>query len=195
MGCTDPATPALWNSAESPFTRISGSTQLSNALPSTDWYVYATDCSYAVSRKNRLRFSDVWLFNSLLAKHTQFDLPHTDVSATTLNINLNLPEEIVIGSNVDFYDRRSAGKMKGLTFTSSSAMLHRGQVVHAAQPITSGQRTNIVLWLFGEQGRIPSQRAKRIGTELSRHWTVTTTAQDHYAPFQWKIYDLIKLSG
>ncbi len=108
--------------------------------------------------------------------------PHTDASAVTLNINLNPPDALFTGSTVDFYDSET-GKMKGITFTPGSAILHRGKVVHAAQPITSGERTNFVLWLFGEQGRLPSQGAQPIPVDASERWTLPTTAPDDYAPF------------
>ncbi len=50
--------------------------------------------------------------------------PHTDASAVTLNVNLNLPDEQFIDS---IY-----GKVVGLGFTLGCAMLHRGDLVHAA---------------------------------------------------------------
>ena len=61
---------------------------------------------------------------------------HSDASAATLNINLNLPEETFSGSEVDFYDPIS-GKANRLTFTPGAAMIHRGTIAHAAQPIIS----------------------------------------------------------
>jgi len=108
--------------------------------------------------------------------------PHTDASAVTLNINLNLPEEKFSGSAVDFLDP-STGQMKALTFRPGTAMLHRGNVVHAAQPITSGERSNFVFWLYGAQGRLPPQGAKRIAIDASERWTVPTAAHDNFAPF------------
>jgi len=108
--------------------------------------------------------------------------PHTDASAVTLNINLNLPGEEFSGSAVDFFDP-STGQMKGLTFKPGTAMLHRGNVVHAAQPITSGERTNFVLWLYGDQGRLPPQGAKRLAIDARDRWTVPTAAHDNFAPF------------
>ncbi|MEM5496597.1 2OG-Fe(II) oxygenase [Paraglaciecola mesophila] len=108
--------------------------------------------------------------------------PHTDASAVTLNINLNLPDESFTGSNVDFYDP-STGKMIGLAFKPGSAMIHRGNVVHAAQPITSGERTNFVLWLYGDYGRMPMQGSKRVAIDAKQRWAVPTGALDEFAPF------------
>lgn len=108
--------------------------------------------------------------------------PHTDASAVTLNINLNLPGEEFTGSTVDFLNS-GTGKMKGLTFKPGSAMLHRGNVIHAAQPITSGQRTNFVFWLFGNQGQLPPQDIKPTQIDAQQRWTQPTAAIDNYAPF------------
>jgi predicted 2-oxoglutarate/Fe(II)-dependent dioxygenase YbiX len=108
--------------------------------------------------------------------------PHTDASAVTLNININLPDEPFTGSTVDFYDPR-AGKMIPLAFTSGSAMIHRGNVVHAAQPITSGERTNLVLWLFGDNGRMPIQDTQRSDVDAKLRWTMPTGKLDNFAPF------------
>lgn len=66
--------------------------------------------------------------------------PHTDASAVTLNINLNLPGEEFTGSEVDFYHPYT-GDIKSLTFKPGTAMLHRDNIAHAAKPITSGELT------------------------------------------------------
>ena len=108
--------------------------------------------------------------------------PHTDASAVTLNVNLNLPDEAFTGSTVDFLDSKT-GQVKALTFTPGSAMIHRGNVIHTAQPITSGERTNFVLWLFGDHGRLPPQGARPVAIDAQQRWTVPTTALDDYAPF------------
>ena len=108
--------------------------------------------------------------------------PHTDASAVTLNVNLNLPDEAFTGSAVDFLDSKT-GQVTGLTFKPGAAMIHRGSAVHAAQPITSGERTNFVLWLFGEHGRLPPQGAQRGAIDAAERWVMPTVALDDYAPF------------
>ena len=108
--------------------------------------------------------------------------PHTDASAVTLNINLNLPGEEFTGSELDFYDQVT-GKVTQLSFTPGFAMIHRGSVAHAAKPITSGDRTNFVLWLFGDSGRLPAQGAQRPVIEATKRWTTPVTTPDGYAPF------------
>lgn len=108
--------------------------------------------------------------------------PHTDASSVTLNVNLNLPGEEFTGSTVDFFDH-ATGEVTALTFEPGSAMIHHGNVPHTAQPITSGERTNFVFWLFGEGGRVPMPGAQ--ATEIGPHerWTVPTAPQGNYAPF------------
>ncbi|MDO6636044.1 2OG-Fe(II) oxygenase family protein [Pseudoalteromonas carrageenovora] len=108
--------------------------------------------------------------------------PHTDASAVTLNINLNLPGEEFTGSELDFYDQVN-GNVVQLGFKPGTAMIHRGNVPHAAKPITSGDRTNFVLWLFGDRGRLPAQGAQRPGIEAKERWSTPVTTPDGYAPF------------
>ncbi|MEL0656728.1 2OG-Fe(II) oxygenase family protein [Pseudoalteromonas issachenkonii] len=108
--------------------------------------------------------------------------PHTDASAVTLNINLNLPGEEFTGSEVDFYHPYT-GDIKSLTFKPGTAMLHRGNIAHAAKPITSGERTNFVLWLYGERGRLPAQGAPRIPVDAKQRWSNPNKPSDGYTPF------------
>jgi hypothetical protein len=107
--------------------------------------------------------------------------PHTDASAVTLNINLNLPDESFTGSAVNFYDSTSS-QVTPVTFKPGTAMIHRGNIPHAAEPITSGERTNFVLWLFGDGGRLPSPETKGI-IDARERWTMPTAETDDYAPF------------
>lgn len=108
--------------------------------------------------------------------------PHTDASSVTLNVNLNLPTETFTGSTVDFYDPFT-GSTKALSFKPGMAMLHRGNVPHAAQPITSGERTNFVLWLYGERGQVPPQTSAPSQLEATKRWTLSSATQDGFAPF------------
>ena len=62
-------------------------------------------------------------------------------------------------------------------------MIHKGNVPHAAKPITSGDRTNLVLWLFGDNGRIPAPGSKRTDIDAKERWTTPKTTPDGYAPF------------
>ncbi|KTF16031.1 hypothetical protein [Pseudoalteromonas sp. H105] len=107
---------------------------------------------------------------------------HTDASAATLNINLNLPEEEFTGSEVDFYDK-TTDKVNRLSFKPGTAMIHRGSEAHAAQPITSGKRANFVLWLYGEHGQIPMNNNQSHTADAYQRWTVPTAKKDKSAPF------------
>lgn len=107
---------------------------------------------------------------------------HTDASAVTMNINMNLPRETFTGSEVDFYDPKT-GKVKRLSFEPGTAMIHRGNVAHAAQPITSGERSNIVLWLYGNGMQTPPHNNRNIPQDARQRWTVPTDKKDHFAPF------------
>ena len=108
--------------------------------------------------------------------------PHTDASAVTLNMNLNMPEETYTGSNVDFYDG-ATGATHSVTFKPGAATIHRGSVPHAAQPITSGQRANLVFWLYGDNGRMPPQVASRVEIDAQQRWLTPDTKPDLWAPF------------
>ncbi len=108
---------------------------------------------------------------------------HSDASAATLNINLNLPEEKFTGSEVDFHDPIT-GNVNRVSFEPGVAMIHRGAIAHAAQPITSGQRTNIVLWLYGDRMTVPSPRVLSESTlSAKERWTVPSQIKDTSAPF------------
>jgi hypothetical protein len=121
---------------------------------------------------------------------------HTDASAATLNINMNLPDEAFTGSEVDFYDKTSGKKVQTI-FEPGKAIIHRGNVPHATHPITSGQRNNLVVWLYGDQMQIPQGAANSYGNfdksasivdateNASAHqrWSVPDTPKDTFAPF------------
>jgi hypothetical protein len=107
---------------------------------------------------------------------------HTDASAVTLNVNLNLPGEEFTGSEVDFYNPVTGGKNR-LSFKPGTAMIHRGSIPHAAQPITSGSRTNLVFWLYGDRGEIPHHRVMPDEFDVHQRWTVPEAKYDNFAPF------------
>ncbi|MEL6688141.1 MAG: 2OG-Fe(II) oxygenase [Pseudomonadota bacterium] len=109
--------------------------------------------------------------------------PHTDASSVTLNINLNLPGEDFSGSAVRFFDH-DRGKIESLHFEPGTAMIHRGHVAHASEPITEGERHNFVLWLYGERGQIPYQHDQGPKpAPAEARWTIPDTPSDGFAPF------------
>jgi len=113
--------------------------------------------------------------------------PHTDASSVTLNINVNVPGEEFTGSTVDFYDQ-ATDQVNALTFEPGTAMIHRGDVPHTAQAITSGERTNLVLWLFGDRGQVPRFPFESDPTAVpllaaEDRWVVPEAELDGHAPF------------
>jgi hypothetical protein len=122
---------------------------------------------------------------------------HTDASTATLNININLPVEEFTGSQVDFFDK-TTGKTIQTIFEPGKAIIHRGNVPHATHPITSGQRSNLVVWLYGDRMQVPRGASNSYNTTTSKsklttdapesltarqRWTVPTGAKDTFAPF------------
>ncbi len=121
---------------------------------------------------------------------------HTDASAATLNININLPDEEFTGSQVDFYDKNTDKTVQTI-FESGRAFIHRGNVPHATHPITSGQRRNLVMWLYGDRMQIPrggdssygnsnynlSEVIKPESITAQQRWSLPEGAKDTTAPF------------
>ena len=107
---------------------------------------------------------------------------HTDASSVTLNVNLNLPGEEFAGSGVRFFDRETQ-KVSELTFAPGTALMHHGSVPHESMPITEGERSNLVLWLYGDSGQIPSPGIVHKSIDAKQRWTVPPAKSDGFAPF------------
>lgn len=121
---------------------------------------------------------------------------HTDASAATLNININLPDEAFTGSQVDFFDKASGEKVQTV-FEPGKAIIHTGAVPHVTHSITSGQRSNLVVWLYGERMQVPKGGASSYGTfdnsaskilktekiTPNQRWSVAKEPKDSSAPF------------
>lgn len=108
--------------------------------------------------------------------------PHTDASAVTLNININAPGEEYSGSELRFFDSQN-GEVRELAFQPGVAMIHHGNIAHAALPIRSGSRTNLVLWLYGDNGQIPPRNAKTATLDARERWKLSPAEPDGFAPF------------
>ncbi|MBU2914249.1 hypothetical protein [Reichenbachiella agariperforans] len=122
--------------------------------------------------------------------------PHTDASAATLNININLPDEEFTGSQVDFHDN-TTGLTVQTTFGSGKAIIHTGNVPHATHPIISGQRSNLVVWLYGDRMQIPRGGSSSYGifndsstsidtrenVTAHQRWSIPNNPKDNSAPF------------
>ena len=107
---------------------------------------------------------------------------HTDASSVTLNLNLNLPGEEFSGSGVKFFDRETR-QVAELGFAPGKALIHHGSVPHESMPITEGERTNFVLWLYGDNGQVPRFGAPDRMLDAKERWTVPASPKDGFAPF------------
>ncbi|WP_420861319.1 2OG-Fe(II) oxygenase [Algirhabdus cladophorae] len=107
---------------------------------------------------------------------------HTDASSVTLNINLNLPGEEFSGSGVRFFDHETR-QVSELTFAPGTALIHHGSVAHESMPITEGERSNFVLWLYGDGGQVPRFGGTKTQIDPRQRWSVPTAPSDGFAPF------------
>ena len=107
---------------------------------------------------------------------------HTDASSVTLNINLNLPGEDFSGSGVRFFDNQT-GQVSELTFAPGTALIHHGSVPHESMPIIEGERSNFVLWLYGEGGQVARGGFESQTIDAKQRWTVSDNNSDGFAPF------------
>jgi hypothetical protein len=115
---------------------------------------------------------------------------HTDASAATLNININLPDEDFTGSQVDFHDVTTR-KIVQTVFEPGKAIIHLGGVPHATHPIISGQRSNLVVWLYGEHMQIPRGGANSYGN-FGDSATAIDSSENITARQRWSIPDVPK---
>lgn len=95
---------------------------------------------------------------------------------------MNLPDETFSGSAVDFFDP-AADTTTSLSLTPGSALIHRGHAPHMAHPITEGERSNLVLWLYGDGMQIPRPGAPTPELDPHDRWTVPDAPADDIAPF------------
>lgn len=110
---------------------------------------------------------------------------HRDASVVTLNINLNLPEESYDGSSLYLLDEEDIGSdgtgtRHFLEFEPGTLLIHRGSLRHAALPISSGSRQNLIIWLFGEDGQVrvaPYNEKDRLTVE--QRWGEGMKNNDH----------------
>lgn len=111
---------------------------------------------------------------------------HSDHSALTLNVNMNIPSDNYEGSSLYFVDQRT-GEEVPLEFAPGMAVMHRGAAPHASLPITQGERHNMVLWLYGAAGSFShSPYSTRMTPE--ERWTKpqddpASAGKDYWAPF------------
>mmetsp|Transcript_12200 Transcript_12200/g.33859 ORF Transcript_12200/g.33859 Transcript_12200/m.33859 type:complete len:314 (+) Transcript_12200:263-1204(+) len=75
--------------------------------------------------------------------------PHSDASTITFNINLD-EEKTWTGSSLIFYN--GGGDNRHVEWAPGHAVMHLGRKMHAAVPIESGTRSNLVIWTMGKGG-------------------------------------------
>eukprot|EP01043_Picozoa_sp_COSAG02_P048008 COSAG02_NODE_4666_length_5113_cov_2.619541_4_plen_344_part_00 len=96
---------------------------------------------------------------------------HRDASVATLNLNLNVNMNAASsedwsldqgsesvdhysGSELQFVDEDDPSVQHTVRFEPGMAILHKGSLRHAAKPIESGERQNLIVWLFGDDGQV-----------------------------------------
>ena len=98
---------------------------------------------------------------------------HRDASVATLNLNLNDGTDAgsgadesagqgsespsagqYSGSELQFVDEDDPSVHHTVRFQPGMAILHKGSLRHAAKPIESGERQNLIVWLFGDDGEV-----------------------------------------
>ncbi|MEO0497114.1 MAG: 2OG-Fe(II) oxygenase, partial [Pseudomonadota bacterium] len=97
-------------------------------------------------------------------------------------INLNLPGEEFSGSGVRFLDHGTR-QVAELTFAPGTALIHHGRVPHESMPITGGERSNFVLWLYGENGQVPHPGLPKDIAPPEKRWAPIEAKSDGFAPF------------
>lgn len=73
---------------------------------------------------------------------------HSDAGTVTFNINLDSTKSWT-GSELYFWDA-ATGQRKTVEWKPGFAMMHLGRIQHAALPIESGTRANLVIWTMGK---------------------------------------------
>ena len=68
-------------------------------------------------------------------------------------------------------------------------LIHRGSVRHAALPITSGTRHNMIIWLFGEGGHVrvaPYGEGERLAVEQRWDRHVPKNKEEEKKKGEWR---------
>lgn len=77
----------------------------------------------------------------------------------------------------------SRRRSTALTECDRQPGIHHGSVPHASEPITEGERHNLVLWLYGEGNQIPLHGAHHNTISPQERWTIPKARTDAFAPF------------
>jgi len=118
----------------------------------------ALDIFPKTARKGDLSHHHAFVVHYKEGEDLDLDI-HADASCITLNLCLGRTftggdlafEEYVPGFS---YSNTSVIDRKRIRFKQGMAILHRGQHRHEALMLEHGERVNLVLWLFGEDGYV-----------------------------------------
>lgn len=80
---------------------------------------------------------------------------HRDTSIATLNVNINNPEDQFEGTQLYFYNLGKPPTPENrheVAFVAGKALIHLGDQMHEATPITAGERTNLIVWMYRNSG-------------------------------------------
>lgn len=78
---------------------------------------------------------------------------HRDASVAT--INLCLGKKGFEGGQLYFVPNASQPSSRSsFQHVPGSAVIHRGSLRHGSEPLVSGERTNLIIWLFGQNGDV-----------------------------------------
>ena len=70
-----------------------------------------------------------------------------------------------------FVDEFDPSVRHTVEFTPGMALIHKGSLRHAALPIRTGRRENLIVWLFGEDGVVrvaPYAESEQMG--IAERW-------------------------
>jgi hypothetical protein len=121
---------------------------------------------------------------------------HTDASLYTININLNTDDNETNDDGASTYDgsrvyfvteedeeenddkeykdartrkQRNTTTTTTMAFAPGSAVLHLGQIRHGTMPLTKGERTNLVIWVYGPHGFVRIRPYDDTSDEVTDH--------------------------
>ena len=114
---------------------------------------------------------------------------HTDASTVTVNMCLgnNFEDGAIYFKNVRHMysvNQTEESKMKIIPMEAGLSLIHLGQHVHGALPLTSGERLNIITWMYGQDGyvRIAPYTENEVGMASRSPWQTKKNLGNSVAP-------------
>lgn len=115
---------------------------------------------------------------------------HSDASAITINVNLNLPgeESEYDGPQLLFLDGTDElSQRRELELQPGMVVLHRGLHRHQALPIQKGERHQLIIWLFGKDGYVrvaPYEAEEQLAVTERWSKTAKSSRSNKLDPFE-----------